>query len=318
MTEARRISAAMTAGLCLLLPTRVAHGAGGQQALADAIQVHAGATCLEATAVAEEVASWLGTETADADVWVQVDGSPDDPRVVSFRVGRGDRLLAVRRFSPGPERCEHLQAALALAIALAIKVSLLDEIVGPPEPVAREKPTLETREPWTLSGGALAAFGVFPRVAFGAGVEAQRALPSDLAVRLGVVGLAAWTMNLAGAPGTFDAQIFAGRLDGCVRRDLARRFSAGGCFGLLVGALSSQGHAFPSSRSASTAWTAVASALEMGVGVTDHWSLDTEITLIEPLHRTQVGVLSANGDVVEARDLSSVGATVSVGASYRF
>ncbi len=40
--------------------------------------------------------------------------------------------------------------------------------------------------------------------------------------------------------------------------------------------------------------------------------------LVLPLGGTQVGVLSAAGDVVEARDLTSVGATVTLGPVYRF
>src|SRR5882672_8649630 len=133
MTKRRTILAALSAVVVLLLPTPEALAAGPQRALTDAIQVRPRATCIEATALAEQVGTWLGTDTADADIWVRVEGSGDDSRTVSFEMGRGDRRLHRRRFAPGPERCDHLQAALGLAIALAIRVSLLDEIVAPPE-----------------------------------------------------------------------------------------------------------------------------------------------------------------------------------------
>jgi hypothetical protein len=316
MTAKRLLLAALSAVSVVLFPAREALGAGPQRALTDAIDVSPGATCLDVTALAEHVGGWLGTETTDADVWVRVDGSPDDPRTVSFEMGRGDRLLARRRFAPGPERCEHLQAAVGLAIALAIRVSLLDEIVGSRERAPETPPAKQ--EDWTLGGGAVVAFGVLPGAALGAAFRVERALPPNFALRLGVLGLAAWDRTFATVPGFFDAETLALRFDACVRLDLAPRLAGRGCAGLLAGGLLAQGRDFAQSQSASSGWVAVANALEMAVGLADHWSFDGEVTLVLPLESTQARVLSATRDVVEARDLSTVGVTIMLGPVYRF
>jgi hypothetical protein len=317
MTERRLLLAAMSTLLVVLLPAREALGAEAQRPLTEAIDVHPGATCVEAGALAEQVGVWLGAETADADVWVRVAGSDDDPRTVSFEMGRGDRLLARRRFAPGPERCDHLQAALGLAIALAIRVSLLDEIVGPKQP-APERPANEPREPWAVGVGAVVAFGVLPGTSLGAGIRAERELPPNFALRLGVMGLSTWNQTFATVSGSFDAEIVALRLDACVRLDLTPRLTGSGCAGFLAGGLLSQGRDFVSSRSAASLWTAAAEAVEIGYRAGKHWSLDAEVSLVLPLRRTQVQVLSGAGDVKEARALSSAGVTMTVGPAYRF
>ena len=316
MTKRRLTFAVLGAVLVVFFPAREASSESRRRALTDVIEVRPGATCLEADALAEEVGSWLGAGTADADVWVRVEGSPDDPRTVTFEMGRGEQVLARRRFAPGPERCEHLQAALGLAIALAIRVSLLDEIVGSPRPA--EGPVPDTRELWAVSGGAVAAFGVLPGSALGVSLRAERELPPNFALRLGLLGLAAWDRTFATVPGSYDAETVALRADACVRFGLPRWLAVRGCAGILAGGLLAQGRDLPSSRSASSAWIAAADAIDLTVGLTEHWSLDGEATLVLPFERVQIGVHSTTGDVVEARELSSVGVTMTLGTGYRF
>ena len=315
MTERRVVLAALGA-VVFIFPAREASSASRQRALTDVIEVRPGATCVEATALAQDVGAWLGAETADADVWVRVEGSPDDPRSVAFEMGRGEQVLARRRFAPGPERCENLQAALGLAIALAIRVSLLDEIVGPPR--SPEPSVPQTRELWALGGGPVAAFGVLPGTALGASIRVERELPPNFALRLGLLGVAVSDRTFATVPGSYDAETVAIRVDTCVRLGLAPWLAARGCAGILAGGLLAQGHDFPTSRSASSAWIAAADAIGMTVGLTDRWSLDGEATLVLPFERIQIGVHSPAGDVVEARDLSSVGVTMMLGTIYRF
>jgi hypothetical protein len=126
--------------------------------LGDALRVQPGATCVTAAALDEHVQAWLGSDQVEADLWVRVEGSADDPRDVSFEMGRGAQVLARRRFQPGPGRCDHLQAALGLAIALAIRVSLLDDFV---EPALAPRPAPPVRaDAWAVEGAALAAMGI--------------------------------------------------------------------------------------------------------------------------------------------------------------
>ena len=290
---------------------------GNRKALTDVIDVRPGATCVELARLAEHVRTWLGDDSVDPDVWVRVEGSAEDPRTVSFEMGRGDRVLARRRFEPGPERCEHLQAALGLAIALAIRVSLLDEIIGPRQEPAPARPPAEAR-PWAVGGAAAASFGVLPGPALGASVSAERDLPPNFALRLGALGLATRDRTFATGPGAFDAEIIALRLDACVRFEFAPRLAGLGCAGLLAGGLFAQGHDFASSRSASSGWVAAATAIGLALGLASRWSLNGEVVLVAPLGRTPVEVLSATGTVAETRDLSSAGVTLTLGPLYRF
>ncbi len=304
----------LSAALALLVTARDARSADRQKAITEVLDVRAGATCIETSALAEQVAAWLDAGTTDADVWVRVAGSPDDPRTVSFEMGRGDRVLAHRRFAPGPERCDHLEATVGLAIALAIRASLLDEIVGP-----QARPAAPAaREPWGIAGGAMAAYGVLPGVALGAGVRVERTLPPNFALRLGVFGLAVWDRTFDTVPGSFDAELLGVRADACVRFDVSAGVAARGCAGLMAGDLLAQGRDFASSRSASSAWLGAAEAAGVAIGLADHWFLDAEATLVVPLGDTRAGIVSTTGDVVEARDLSATGVTMTLGPVYRF
>jgi hypothetical protein len=320
MTERRVFFAMAVFGVVLSAREALAEGnvQGNEKALTDAIDVHPGATCVELGPLAQDVETWLGADTVDADVWVRVEGSTDDPRTVSFEMGRGDRVLARRRFAPGPERCEHLEAALGLAIALAIRVSLLDEIVGPRQEPPPARPPVEARRPWAVGVVPAVSLGVLPGAALGAGVSAERYLPPNFALRLGALGLATRDRTFATGPGAFDAEILALRLDACVRFEFVPRLSGVGCAGILAGELLAQGHDFASSRSASSAWVAAASAFGLALGLSDRWSLSAEASLVAPLAHTQVEVLSAAGTVAETRDLSSAGVTLTLGPLYRF
>ena len=317
MTE-RRVLLGLAALVVGVSPAREALGASGERALTDVIDVRPGATCVEVATLAEQVGTWLGAETVDADVWVRVEGSDEDPRTVSFEMGRGDRVLAHRRFEPGPERCAHLQAALGLAIALAIRVSLLDEIAGPRAEPAPARPATQAQTPWAVGGGLAMAFGVLPGAGVGANVSAERDLPPNFALRFGALGLAVRDRAFASGRGSFDAGIVSFRFDACVRLEFGPRLSGLGCAVFLAGSLLAQGHDFASSRSASSPWIAAGNAIDLAVGLTDRWSISGEATLVLPIGRTQVGVLSATGNVVETRDLASAGVTLTLGPLYRF
>jgi hypothetical protein len=315
MTQRRLLFA--LAVLVVVFSAREVLAEGDGKALTDAIDVRPGATCVELAALAEHVGTWLGADTVDPEVWVRVTGSADDPRTVSFEMGRGDRVLARRRFEPGPERCEHLQAALGLAIALAIRVSLLDEIIGPRQEGVPARPPAEAR-PWEVGGGVAVSSGVLPGAALGASVSAERDLPPNFALRWGALALATADRTFASGPGAFDAEAIALRLDACVRLAFIPRLSGRVCAGFLTGGVFTQGHDFAASRSASSAWIAAASAIGVALGLAGRWSLDGEATLVAPLGRTQVEVLSAAGTVAETRDLSSAGVTLTLGPFYRF
>jgi hypothetical protein len=302
--------------LAIALAAPSAAAGEGRRPLGDALHIEPGATCLEGITLAQQVASWLGSDTVDADVWIRVDGGADDPREVSFRMGRRAEVLAVRRFAPGPERCEQLEAAVGLAIALAIKVSLLDDLVGrsPALPAA----TPEPRDRWAVTAAPVASIAVIPGAAVGAGAALEEALPPNFAVRVGVVGIGGWGKTFEHVTGSFDAAVAAFRLDGCVRWALGPAVLVRGCAGVLLGGLFASGRDLPVPKDSAKGWSAAAYALGVTVDVSRRWSVDGELAAVFPFSPTSFGVRTASGDVVDARASGNVGGLLSVGPRYRF
>lgn len=303
-------------------------------ALRDHITVDAGATCLDRDALVDDVQTWLGEGTIDPELSIEVKGSAEAPRVASFRVLRGGRVVAYRRFEPGPARCEHLHAAMGLAIAMALKASLVEE-VAPERPAAEPKlapvlpltappadsraaSTASTPAPWGLHASPLAALSVLPDAAFGAEVGLERSLVQFLSVRLSGVVLAARGETFGGAPGTFDAQLVAGRLDVCAAAALTPSLRARGCVGIAVGALRAQGYSYPIALDSIIPWVAAADGIDLLADLDRHWSLDAAVTLVLPLHQDGIVVRDFAGDLVAERRLATFGGLLAIGPVYRF
>jgi hypothetical protein len=292
--------------------------------LHEAITVEAGSTCLDAETLVEQVQSWVGGDTVDADVVVDVRGSPDQPRVVDFRMLRSGRVVAVRRFDPGPSRCEQLHAVLGLAIAMALKASLIEELaptVAPlPVPAAPSLPVLRAdgAPSWAIASGALVAVAILPDSAFGVDARVERALTPTFRARLGLLAVLASGEAFSGTTGHFDAWLLAPRLDLCAGMDVTSGVRARGCMGLSAGGLHAQGYGFPSTQSALIRWLAVANELGVTADLSRRWSIDASATLILPVARNSIVLRDYSGDVLLQRDLASVGWIFGAGPLVRF
>src|ERR1019366_5583995 len=219
------------------------------------------------------------------------------PRTVPCQTLRSGPVIASRRFDPGPERCDHLHAALGLAIAMAIKASLVEEIAGgsatpkPPEtppattiraapsPVARPQSAASTT-PWAVGADGLAALATLPDPAFGLDARVERALGSSFSVRLGLLALASFGARFPqGAPGRFDTWLLAPRADVCAAVEASARFRIRGCMGATVGVIHAGGYDLPAADGAFVCWIAVANGLDGALDLTKNWSLDAGVTL---------------------------------------
>lgn len=309
----RRLLAVALVTTSVALASRAASADGNSRPLSEALDVEPGATCVTAAALGEHVRAWLGSDEVDSDLWIRVKGSEDDPRDVFFTMGREDQVLARRRFQPGPDRCDDLQAALGLAIALAIRVSLIDGIA----PTAVRPPPAR-RDVWALEGDGLASWDVLPGGAFGVGVRVERSLPPNFEMRLGFEGLGAWDKTFDHVSGTFDATLFSLRLDACVTFALGGPVGALGCFGFEAGGLYAQGKNFTTPQGSFARWLALANAFGVTIEVTPHWSVQWTLTLALPLEHPRIGVQTSSGAVVDARELAAVGGELAFGPAYRF
>lgn len=306
LTTATGATGALTAG----------EASADTRPLGEALRVQPGATCVTAAALDEHVQAWLGSDQVEADLWVRVEGSADDPRDISFEMGRGAQVLARRRFQPGPDRCDHLQAALGLAIALAIRVSLLDDFV---EPAVAARPAPPVRaDAWAVAGDALASWGVLPGAAFGAGARVERSLPPNFALGLGFQGLGGWDKTFGQVSGAFDAALFALRLDACVTFVFGGPVGGRGCIGFEGGGLYAQGRDFATPRRSVARWLAAANEFGVIVEVDPRWSVQGTLTLVLPLEHPRIGVQTSSGAVVDSRNLPPVGGALAIGPVYRF
>jgi hypothetical protein len=316
-----RHSSSTVALSCLLLlasaPKQVC-AADRTRPLREAIAVEPGATCLETATLVEHVQSWLGADGADSDVAIEVRGSPDQSRVVEFRTLRAGRAIAYRRFAPGPERCEHLHAALGLAIAMAIRASLVEELAGTAADTRSRVPEgpAEAGRPWAIGANALGALGVLPGAAFGVDVRIERALAHPFHVRVGLLGLAALGETLT--PGQFDVWLLAPRIDLCAGLDLSRRLLGRACMGLSGGGLYAHGHRFPSSQDSLVRWFAAVNGIDLVANLAKSWSLDLAVSVVLPLVRTSIVVRDSSGNVTGERELAPVGGFLGFGPLYRF
>jgi hypothetical protein len=303
-----------------VMPGR-ARAAEAARPLREAITVEPGATCLDAATLVEQVQSWVGGDTLDADVVVDVRGNPDQPRVVGFRMLRGGQVLAVRRFDPGPSRCEQLHAVLGLAIAMALNASLVEDLARTAIPAPRPPPVgapPEPPPPWAIAADALVAVAVLPDPALGVQARIERALTPTFRARLDLLAVLAPGETFDGASGHFETWLLAPRLDLCAGFDLAPRVRTRACMGMSAGALHAQGYLYPSPGSTFIRWLAVANELGVAVDLSRHWSIDASAALILPVARNSIVLRDYSGNVLQQRDLAPVGWIFGLGPLVRF
>lgn len=283
------------------------------QNLAAAMSIDPGVTCLDSGELVEHVSSWLGTDSVSAPLAIEVHGSPYFARTVWFRIRRGDATLAERRFEPAPARCEDLHAAVGLAIALALKASVLDSVIG-----ARASGDAHGSHPFRLGAQALVGIAVVPGTAFGLGLSLQRSVAERFAARLSALALLGPYGDFQQDQGRFRTWLAIGRLDVCSRLAELDSLDVSVCVGVAAGGLYATGEAFPMSLDGLIAYIAVANALELDLELGARWSLSLALDVLVPLRRTSFVVRDAAGRVIAAHDLAAAGGLIAVGAAYRF
>jgi hypothetical protein len=229
---------------------------------------------------------------------------------VTFRIRSGTQAVTERRFSPAPEQCDHLHAVVGLAVALAIRASLVRELVG-------LEPRTDDR-PWSIGLEPSVARGVSPGWAFGAEVRAERALSKALALRAGAFGLLDPRGTFEDVSGHFRTLLVAARVDGCGVIQLSERIDGRACQGFAGGVLDAQGSGFVRSTSSVVRWLAVANSVDVTFHASSAWSWNLGVELLVPLERTSIVARGPSGAVVASDDLSAAGVVVSAGPLFHF
>jgi hypothetical protein len=295
------------------------------------VHVAPGATCIDAARLVEQVNLWLEGESVAGDLEVEVRGSDEGPTWVEFTLRRGDELLARRHFEPLPSRCENLEATLSLSIALALKVSLIEQFVptrsepsappAAPEPTAarhvRSAPAPSEPASWSVATPLRVTLGVAPTVALGAGLTATRASSQRLMLQLGIEGLRD-RAQLGPGEGSLSVGVVAARLDGCTALSVGREHRVRSCLGARAGVSIGRGDGFAEKRTVVSRWAAATAALGLTLALHGPWSLDVSAALLVSLTPTRFEVSTPSGVKVAARALPALGGELAIGPQYRF
>jgi hypothetical protein len=314
VSSQRRAVVALIVGVCWL--ASAAAQAQALRSLDEMLRLQSGASCLEKSRLVSHIAAWLGTGRVDSRLTVAVEGSATSARNVRFRIERSGATFAERSFDPGPERCEDLHAAVAIAIALALKASLLEALTKLTETVANA--TAAPR--WALALDGVAGVAVLPGVAFGASLELQRELIASVSARLSVFGLRGLGATFPRTrPAGFDPWLGSARLDACDAFQLASRLRLSACIGVALGALYIVGHDLQPRSSAAARYVALANALDLRVDLGAAWSLRLALSTLLPLERASVVVRARDTSLpVDSVDIAAIGVMLSLGPLLRF
>jgi hypothetical protein len=302
MPRIRRQRAWLHSLLWLMLAYASSAHAADAARIRSRLRVEPGATCLTAEKLATEVAQLLDDAPLADDFVFFIEGSVSDPQNVYLRVVRQEGVVAQRAFEPGPARCNHLHAAVALAIALAIKAD------------HEAAPALVRH--WSLSGAGLWSYRLLPQFAPGLELSVRRTFGDHVLVRAGALGALAFGARLASLPGSFNATLLAARAEGCGRIALASPLRAGACVGMLGGMLYVAGHEVANPTNSTVPFIALSSALDVEFELARNWSLLLGLSASFLLDQVKVGFETKTGAQGESRALDRFGFALGLGAAY--
>jgi hypothetical protein len=333
----------------LCSPARVPAQASGRASIA----LRPGVTCLDDARLRQQLESWLDRPAPDLGLQIDVQGSVDDPRSVLVRLYMAGSEVARRDFSPGPASCEDLHDAVALAIALMIKVAdgapaaakPLPEHPSEPRPpvppslpvdlppdgraaLRAAPPTADARPSSTsahaasgelsLRASGLFAAGAHKSAAGGFRSELSVAVARALELRVGLIGFFSLARRLSNTEGTYTTRELAGTVAACVvsapRASLQLRL----CAELWAGRMRANGASFDPPLAARLPWSSAALQLELDWRLSADWALLLAGSPVVSLLREQVVARNADDAIIARAELPRFSAVLGIGLAYTF
>jgi hypothetical protein len=345
-----RAAAWISASFALAALAGVARADGPTRPIPDALVVDRGqgATCVDRAAIAAQLARWLGRGELDSRVSIAVRETSDG---VTYTVRRDGSDVGERRLAVAGASCAEVQAAVALAIAVAIDATVLDALgvrasapsaptaaapsppapgvtgpfapggLGPPIPhvpsarlVVPPRPKGEA--PRVLgSAQGVVLLGVLPEVALGIAPSVDVELASAFDLRASA--LATTSVSVEIAEGTADVGLIAGRLDACaaLRAGVAR---LRGCAGVAAGAVQAEGSGYHDTYAQTVGWVAPVVRFDARWGFGRAFGLVLSADGFLPGLKPRLDVLRTDGSVRASRAFPLAGVTVGLGPSVAF
>jgi len=304
-------------------------------AVADALSLDAGATCLEHDRLVEQVVTWLERDELDPRLTVVVEGDSTETRTLRFTLQDRGQPIAERTFAPGPSSCDDLHSVVALAIALAVDATVLESVgIAPTPPLAEPEPEPEPdpapdpvpveaiepsplpdleprRSPWALRAQlrGLLTVGVPPTLGGGGQLGLELGWRDLVDVQLGVLATSAGSQRVDEA--TLTITLIAARADACVGPRL-RRVRPRLCGGVLAGSALAQGRGFREDYQTTLPWVAVALGGDVRVGLGARtalsFGLDGLVSVVRPVFDVR-----EDFQVRQLRELPRFGAAIAMG-----
>ncbi len=281
-------------------------------AVDDQLTIEPGATCLRRERLLDQVVHWLGSETVDARLTIEVTGVPGDERAVLVVLRDRGTSIAERPFESLPADCGDAHAAVGLAIAMAIDATVLESlgvqwtppppppapIDPPPAPVepepapppSRPDPPPPDREPTRMQihgrVGGVFTVGSPPGLGGGGEVGVELGFREIVDLHLGALAATSGRRTLDADQGTsVSASLVGGRLDVCTGPWVGK-VRPRACTGLVAGAAIAAGRGFVLDRTVALPWVAMALSGDVRVRLTSRlqleFGLDGLVTAVQP------------------------------------
>jgi hypothetical protein len=308
---------------------------GERMAVADALSLDPGATCLEHDRLVEQVVTWLERDELDPRLTIVVEGDAIETRTLRFTLQDRGEPISERSFAPGPSSCDDLHSVVALAIALAVDATVLESVgivsaPSTPEPKPSPEPSpapdpaptpaiepspltdlAPRRSPWALRAQlrGLLTVGVPPTLGGGGQLGLEVGWRDLVDLQLGVLATSAGPQPVDEA--TLTVTLVAARADACVGPQL-RRVRPRLCGGMLAGSALAQGRGFREDYRTTLPWVAVALGGDVRVGLGPRtalsFGLDGLVSVVRPVFDVR-----ENFEVRQLRDLPRFGAAIAMG-----
>jgi hypothetical protein len=284
--------------------SQVTNSKGG---LAEVLHVQAGATCVDPVGLGARVTEWLGDRPLDPGLRIDVWGDPRDARHVRFSLRRGERVLTERSFAPAPAQCGQLHAVLSLAIALAVRAALLEEL---------ELPQPSEAQPFRRGqqGELTLLLGSLDRpLELGLGAAGSLALLPWFDARIALRSLLHRGGAIEGTRGTYDRWTTLLSAQGCLVARGVTRLVLRTCTGPGLGPLSARGRSLPHSERAVLLWAGWLARLDALVAITPRLGIDLGAELALALRDLKLVVRAPDGQIAQRTELEQVHLVGSLG-----
>lgn len=305
--------------------------------------------CLSTTELSERVEKHLGravfVSPSKADVSIEARAERREREGTFHVVVGGTRRdgtpIGTRELDSETNDCRSLDDSLVLVVALMIDPNAMTPAPSTPAPptrvehtereIIRERiimmpfatppsppPASSPPRPWTMDArvDGVVAFkrlaGIAPGAAIAFGVTPPGFFPIELSLRT----IPNDTLDVANA--RIDYWLLEGGLDLCPKMSLGRRFDFGGCAGVRIGNLRSNGTGFGRDTSADRATVDVDGSLRLGFNFAGPVFALASVAAVVPTIRQRTTITDASGALRVLDERPAIGAETTLGLGVHF